>query len=125
VSLFDDVLSAREGWGVIKAEDLNLALTDNPNIFLIDVRKQSELDEKGVIEAANFAHVPIETFTDNVDMWPTDKDTTITVYCGSGHHSTMAMAILWTYGYTSVTSLSGGFGGWVEAGYPVAEYAMQ
>jgi rhodanese-related sulfurtransferase len=35
------------------------------------------------------------------------------------------MAILWTYGYDNVTSLSGGFGGWVDAGYPVIEYAMQ
>jgi rhodanese-related sulfurtransferase len=35
----------------------------------------------------------------------------------------MAAAMMWTYGYTDVTSLSGGFGGWAEAGYPVVEYA--
>ena len=125
IAAVDETLSARSGWGGIGAEDLNLALTDNPDIFLIDVRKQSEVDEKGVIEATNFAHIPIEAFTDDLDLWPADEDTTITVYCGSGHRSTMAMAILWTYGYDNVTSLSGGFGGWVEAGYPVAEYAMQ
>ena len=50
-------------------------------------------------------------------MWPADKDAEIVIYCGSGHRSTMAMTILLTEGYTNVTSLKGGFGGWVEAGY--------
>jgi rhodanese-related sulfurtransferase len=33
------------------------------------------------------------------------------------------MSILWTYDYTNVQSLKGGFGAWTEAGYPVVEYA--
>ncbi len=57
--------------------------------------------------------------------WPVDKDSSVVVYCGSGHRSTMGMAILWAYGYDNVQSLKGGFGGWVEAGYPSVEYAMQ
>jgi rhodanese-related sulfurtransferase len=125
VAVFDAVLSAREGWGSIKADDLNLALIDNADMFLIDVRRVEEVEEKGVIEAANFAHIPIEEFIAQSDMWPADKDATITIYCGSGHRSTIAMAMLWSYGYTNVTSLSGGFGGWVDAEYPVAELAMQ
>ena len=74
-----------------------------------------------MIEAANFAHIPIESFIAGMADWPADKDTTITIYSGSGHRSTIAMAILWTYGYNNVTSLSGGFSGWVDAGYPVVE----
>ena len=57
-------------------------------------------------------------------MWPEDMDSEITAYCGSGHRSTMAMTILLSYLYESVGSLKGGFGGWVEEGYPVAEYAQ-
>ena len=125
VAAFDAVLSAREGWGGISAENLNLALTDNPDMFLIDVRRQEEVDEKGVIEATNFAHIPLEELIAGIDMWPADKDAQITIYCGSGHRSTMAMAILWDYGYTDVTSLQDGFGGWVDAGYPVAELVAQ
>ena len=125
ISTFDAVISAREGWGGISAEDLNLALTNNPDMFLIDVRRVEEVDENGVIEAANFAHIPLEEFITQIGMCPVDKDNNITVYCGSGHRSTIAMAILWTYGYTDVTSLSGGFGGWVDAGYPVAELVAQ
>jgi rhodanese-related sulfurtransferase len=123
VAAFDEILMAREGWGGIGAEDLNLALADNPDLYLIDARTAGELEEKGTIEAANFAHIPLESFITDMAMWPADKDATITVYCGSGHRSTIAMAIMWTYGYTNVTSLSDGFGGWVDAGYPVVEYA--
>jgi rhodanese-related sulfurtransferase len=56
-------------------------------------------------------------------MWPTDLDAQITIYCGSGHRSTMVMEMMLSFGYSNVTSLSGGFSGWVTADYPVVEYA--
>jgi rhodanese-related sulfurtransferase len=122
-SLIDDTLAGREGWGVITADDLNLALVENPELVLIDVRRTEELQEKGLIEGA--VHIPLETFIDGMADWPADKDSSVVVYCGSGHRSTMGMAILWAYGYTNVQSLKGGFGGWIEAGYPSVEYVMQ
>lgn len=111
-----------DGFGVITADDFNVALLENPDLFVIDVRRLEELEENGVIEAENWVHVPLETFVAMQDQWPADIDTPIVVYCGSGHRSTIAMAILWSYGYTDVHSLRGGFGGWVEAGYPAAEF---
>jgi rhodanese-related sulfurtransferase len=122
----DEMLSGiPEGWGVITAETLNTELIENPDTILIDVRRQEELDEKGTIDAANVIHIPIESFVEMKDMWPADKDAPIVVYCGSGHRSTIAMAILWANGYTDVHSLKGGFGGWQEAGYPVAGGAAE
>lgn len=112
-----------DGYGVITADDFNLALLENPDLIVIDVRTQGELDEKGVIEAENWIHVPLEDFVALKDQWPEDMDASIVVYCGSGHRSTIAMSILWAYGYSDVHSLKGGFGGWVEAGYPVVEFA--
>ncbi len=112
-----------DGYGVITADDFNLALLENPELIVIDVRRQEELDEKGVIEAENWIHVPLETFVTMQDQWPADLDAPIVVHCGSGHRSTIAMSILWSYGYTDVHSLKGGFGGWVDAGYPVVEFA--
>jgi rhodanese-related sulfurtransferase len=67
-------------------------------------------------------NIPIESIMADKAMWPADKNAEIVIYCSSGHRSTMAMTILLTEGYTNVTSLKGGFGGWVEAGFPVAEY---
>ncbi len=111
-----------EGFGVITADDLNIALADNPDLILIDVRRDEELAENGVIEAENWIHIPLEDFIADKDQWPEDLEAPIVIYCGSGHRSTIAMAILWSYGYTDVHSLRGGFGGWVEAGYPAAEF---
>ncbi len=111
-----------EGFGAITADDLFLAQGENPDLILIDVRRQDEVEENGVIEAENLIWVPLEEFVAMQDMWPAELDAPIVVYCGSGHRSTIAMTILWSYGYSDVRSLRGGFGGWVEAGYPVAEY---
>ncbi|MCP5100247.1 MAG: hypothetical protein GY943_32240 [Chloroflexi bacterium] len=111
-----------EGWGVITADNLNLAVIENPDLILIDARRAEELAEKGIIESETWFHIPLEEFIALKDLWPADLDAPIVVYCGSGHRSTIGMAMLWSYGYTDVHSLKGGFGGWAEAGYPVGEY---
>jgi len=67
----------------------------------------------------------LEDFIAQMAMWPEDPDASIVVYCGSGHRSTIAMSILWANDYSDVHSLKGGFGGWVDAGYPVAEYSAE
>jgi len=114
------------GWGVKTADDLSVALIDNPDLILIDVRREEELLEKGVIavEGQELITLPLESFIAKSSMWPADKDAEIVVYCGSGHRSTMAMEILLSNGYTNVKSLKGGFGGWAEAGLPVAEFVV-
>ncbi|MDX1377674.1 MAG: rhodanese-like domain-containing protein [Anaerolineales bacterium] len=113
------------GWGVKQAEDLNIALVENPDLIVIDVRTLGELEEKGTIavEGQELLVIPMESFVLDKALWPADKDAEIVIYCGSGHRSTMAMTILLTEGYTNVTSLKGGFGGWVDAGFSVSEYA--
>jgi len=113
-----------DGYGVITADNFNTALLEDPDLVVIDVRRSDEVAANGVIEAANYTNIPLEDFIANKALWPADKDATIVVYCGSGHRSTIAMTILWSYGYTNVSSLKDGFGGWVEAGYPVVEYAV-
>lgn len=113
------------GYGVIKADALNTELLEDPDLILIDVRTMGEVEEKGLIAAEDqeLLLIPLEEFIANKAQWPADKEAKIMVYCGSGHRSTMAMTILLSYEYSDVSSLSGGFGGWVEAGYPVVEYA--
>lgn len=107
-------------YGILTADDLNLAIAENPDLVVVDVRTQAEVDEKGYIDAPNWVHIPLESFVDSRADWPFEQSDTIAVYCGSGHRSTMAMTMLFAYGYSDVTSLSGGFGSWADAGYPVA-----
>jgi hydroxyacylglutathione hydrolase len=112
-------------FGVVDAETLNTALVDNPDLIVIDVRTDDELAENGVIDTGEIEliHIPLEQIVAQMDLWPADKDAAIVIYCGSGHRSTMALTILGAYGYSNLSSLKGGFGGWAEAGYPVAEFA--
>lgn len=118
------VKSLGSKWGIMTADTLNLALGENSDLILIDVRTTGELEEKGVVGVIDqqLVTIPLEEMVASRDLWPADKDAEIVVYCGSGHRSTMATEMLLSYGYSNVTSLSGGFGGWVDAGYPVAEF---
>jgi rhodanese-related sulfurtransferase len=118
-------IAKETGWGVKTAENLNAELVEKPDLILIDVRTPEEVAENGVIatEGQTLLTIPMESFVVDATMWPDNKDAEIVVYCGSGHRSTMAMTILLTNGYTSVTSLKGGFGAWVTEGYPTMEYA--
>lgn len=115
--------SIPEGRGAITAETLNTEIIENPQIILVDVRRQEELEDIGMIEGA--INIPLESFISTKADWPADKDATIVVYCGSDHRSTIAMTILWSYGYSDVSSLYGGVYGWLDAGYSVVQYAMQ
>ena len=118
-------IAKETGWGGKTAEALSTDLLEKPDMILIDVRTPEEVAENGVIatEGQYLVNIPLESFVVDAAMWPTDKDAEIVIYCGSGHRSTMAMTILLTNGYTNVTSLKGGFGGWVSAGLPAADYA--
>ncbi|MFN2106818.1 MAG: rhodanese-like domain-containing protein, partial [Candidatus Promineifilaceae bacterium] len=114
-----------DGFGVITADDLNIAIAENPDLILIDVRTPAEVAEQGAIDAPNVLFIPLEDFVAMQDEWPADLDAPIVTYCGSGHRSTIAMTILWANGYSDVHSLKDGFGGWVDAGYPVVEVEAQ
>jgi rhodanese-related sulfurtransferase len=96
--IFAKAMSAiPDGWGVITAEQLNTELAENFDLVVIDVRRQEEVDEKGIINAPNIIHIPLEELVERRAEWPADKDAPTVIYCGSGHRSTMAMTILWSY----------------------------
>jgi len=112
-------------FGVIDAETLNSSLVEKPEMVVMDVRTTEELVENGVIDTGDveLVAIPLQEFIAQMNQWPA-TDAEITVYCGSGHRSTMALTILGILGYDTVSSLKDGFGGWTEAGYPVVEYAV-
>lgn len=123
LAAMDTMLQALpEGWATVKVDDLNTLIVEEPDVVLLDVRKTDELAENGVIEGENFVSIPLEELMALKEQWPS-ADQKIVVYCGSGHRSIIAMSILRAYGYENITSLVGGLGAWVEAGFPVAEFA--
>ncbi len=81
---------------------------------LIDIREPDET-QQGVIPGAviiprGFLEMRIE------DAVP-DRDRPVVLYCAGGVRSAMAAKSLGDLGYTDVTSMSRGFGGWKDQGY--------
>ncbi|MGQ9850456.1 MAG: rhodanese-like domain-containing protein [Aggregatilineaceae bacterium] len=118
LSAVDAALSGiPQGWGAIKAEDLNIKLIENPPDLLIDVRKVEEVTEQGTI--AGSVNWPLEQFMSFVGELPENRDADIVVYCGVGHRGNMAATMLRILGYTNILNLAGGFGAWSTAGLPI------
>ena len=116
----DDILTIfPEGFGGVTPDILLQAIQKAPNLIIIDVRRGEEIEEKGGIE--NAIHIPLESFILSKEKWPSSRESMVLIYSDNGHRSTIAMTILWAYGYTGVASLKGGFNAWVDSGYPVAE----
>jgi rhodanese-related sulfurtransferase len=107
------------GFAAVTPDILNQAIEDYPDLILIDVRKADEALAEGGIE--NAIHIPLESLISMKEKWPSSKQAKILFYSNEGYRSTIAMSMLWTYGYVGVASLKGGFNAWVESGYPVAK----
>jgi rhodanese-related sulfurtransferase len=90
------------------------ALSENPDVYMLDVREQDEYDEKH-IPAINL--LPMSTLQSRVDEIPTDK--TVIVTCRSGNRSDQVTQFLRANGFDNVHNMTGGINDWEAAGYPV------
>ncbi|QHN07905.1 rhodanese-like domain-containing protein [Methanothermobacter sp. THM-2] len=84
------------------------------DLFLLDVRKITDR-ERFYIEGSE--HIWVGDLPDNIDMIP---EKGVVIYCDSGYKSTIAASILERHGFNATTVL-GGIGAWLRAGYPVVE----
>jgi hydroxyacylglutathione hydrolase len=84
-------------------------------ITLIDVRSQSEWNEKRLPHAR---HVMLGTLPRRLDEIPTDKP--IVLQCRSGNRSAIAASILQAHGIPSVLNLIGGIQAWEKEKLPIA-----
>ena len=115
-AVFADIIASYgkdKSYGTMGADALNTELIENPDLFVIDVREPSELEENGHVPGA--VNIPVKTLADNPASLPADLDTPIVVYCKSGTRSTYAWTILNLLGYTNVRNMTAGFDGWLKA----------
>mgnify|MGYP000854690276 FL=1 len=116
-TMLNDFLSnLPEGYYSIKSDKLNELLVENPPM-IIDVRSKGEWDKDGYIEGS--INLPFSDFFADMSQVPTDKDAKIIITCASGHRGAMIMMAMRLMGYTDVSNLAGGIGGWKTAGLPV------
>ena len=90
-------------------------LLKNGKPALIDVREPDE-HAQGMIPGT--VHIPRGFLEQRIERTVPDRAAPVVIYCAGGTRSAFAARSLAELGYTNVSSLAGGFGGWKRAGLP-------
>ena len=83
---------------------------------LIDVREDHEW---AAGHAAGAEHLGKGIIERDIEQAVPEKGTELILYCGGGYRSALATETLQRMGYYDVSSMSGGWKAWKEAGAPV------
>jgi len=83
---------------------------EGDQFIILDVRTEPEYDSRHIEDALL---IPVDELAESAEIMLPNKDTTLLVYCRSGHRSEIASHILLELGYTSVYD----FGGIIEWEY--------
>ena len=108
------------------APEAALAILETPGQagwHFLDVREADEYAESHLPGARNSPRGFLEVRADlshyKRDPWLADRRRKLILYCGGGHRSALAARTLVEMGFQAVRSLSEGYTGWLERGYPV------
>jgi hydroxyacylglutathione hydrolase len=82
-------------------------------VTLLDVRNQNEWDGGHI---AGARHIALGYLPDRVDEIPRAKP--VVVLCAAGGRSAIGASLLRARGLDQVINFSGGYGAWLDAGYP-------
>jgi len=115
LKLVDD---ARRRIREIDIHEVKRWLDSDKKFCLIDVREESEWAAGRLPLSIHIGRGILER---DIERTIPDKKTTLVLYCGGGYRSVLAAESLQKMGYTDVWSMSGGWRGWVESGYQVAD----
>ncbi len=101
-----------EKTNTISSEKLHKIL-DDENIFVLDVRNESNWTKPGHIRKAH--NIYVGELEKNLNLIPKDKQ--IIVYCESGFKTSIASSFLKKNNYSNVSNLSGGILAWTKSGF--------
>ena len=89
-----------------------LAMCARGDTTFLDVRDQHEVNLGKIPGALHISRGTLETKIEAA----VPRDAQVVIYCASGNRSALAAETLQQMGYEKVSSLTGGFRGWAEAG---------
>ena len=126
--LMDFIKAALAEITEITPDELGAMQAGSDNLLLIDVREPGEFTEghlsgaklipRGILEAAADYNYP-KRVQELVDA----RSHPVALYCATGGRSALAANTLRLMGFTSVTSLQGGFTRWQQEGRDVEKEA--
>jgi rhodanese-related sulfurtransferase len=118
------VADARNEVGVVSPQDAKAAI-DRGNVTVIDVREPDEVAESGTVPGArNIPRGVLEIKADTElpvrDPTLEDRSQKVLITCAAGGQAALAAKSLKDMGFTDVSIIDGGIGGWKKAGYETA-----
>ena len=99
-------------------EEVKAKMDRGERFFLVDVREESEW-EKGYI--TNAIYIGKGVIERDIEKKINDTEAEIILYCGGGFRSALAADNIQKMGYTNVSSMDGGYSGWISAGHPIGK----
>jgi rhodanese-related sulfurtransferase/glyoxylase-like metal-dependent hydrolase (beta-lactamase superfamily II) len=111
----------------IGTTELETLIDEEPDLVIIDVRHESEVNARGgMIDARREIIVPRGWLEFRMPNEVADKNTPIVVYCGINQRSPLAAETLQKMGYSNVKNYADGFFAWRDQGKPVkfTDYAL-
>jgi molybdopterin/thiamine biosynthesis adenylyltransferase/rhodanese-related sulfurtransferase len=116
MATFNEVLArAKQAVREVSVDETRARLREGSGAFvLIDVRERDEY-EQGFIAGA--AWVPRGFLELRIEDLVGDREREIVLYCAAGTRSVLAARALGEMGYARVSSMSGGFRAWKNAGH--------
>ncbi len=97
-------------------EEVKARLDRGDEFYLVDVREESEWNKGHITNAIYIGKGVIER---DIEKKINKTDAEIILYCGGGFRSALAADNLQKMGYSKVSSMDGGYGGWVKAGHTI------
>ena len=109
------VNDVKEGITETNVQEVNDRRDRGDDFYLVDIREESEWDRGHITNAIYIGKGVIER---DIEKKIDNTDAEIILYCGGGFRSALAADNLQKMGYSNVSSMDGGYSGWVKAGYP-------
>ena len=109
------VNDAKEEITETNVQEVNDRRDHGDDFYLVDIREESEWDKGHITNAIYIGKGVIER---DIEKKIDNTDAEIILYCGGGFRSALAADNLQKMGYSNVSSMDGGYSGWVKAGYP-------
>jgi len=91
----------------VEADELAMDIPFDPNIVIVDVRKEPEFGDGHIKEAVN---IPLSDLTDPASMANFDDKHNIYVHCAGGYRSVIAASLIKRQGIHNIRNVLGGWG---------------
>jgi hydroxyacylglutathione hydrolase len=95
-------------------QDLCRLLDRDEDAWILDVRSEEEIEQKGIPVAH---HIHITQLPGRLDEVPRDQP--VYIFCGSGLRSMIAASLLRRAGWENLTTVLGGLAGWSSVSCPL------